>query len=68
MYKVTNKFKDVRKFRDGYLGKYVYVEPKKSVLTMRPPEEGQVWKVEEVQEEKLKIKREVDVDDSSSSK
>ena len=66
MYKVTNKMKDVRKFRDNYSGKDILVGPRKSVLTMRPPEEGQVWKVEEVQEEKKKLKKEVDSNDSSS--
>ena len=29
MYKVTNKAKDVRKFRDGFLGKDIFVEPGK---------------------------------------
>lgn len=46
MYKVTNKAKDVRKFRDGFLGRDVHVEPRKSVLTNRPPEESEIWKVE----------------------
>jgi len=46
MYKVTNKLKDVRKFWDGDKGRDILVEPKKSVLTTRPPEENDVWKVE----------------------
>ena len=57
MYKVTNKAKDVRKFRDRFLGKDIFVEPKKSVLTKRPPEENDIWKVETVEElEKKKEK------------
>ena len=64
MFKVTNKAKDVRKFRDGFSGKDVHVEPKKSVLTKRPPEESDVWKVEiaEKAEEKSKPKKESDAE------
>ena len=61
MYKVTNKMKDVRKFRDGFLGKDIHVESKKSVITTRPPKEGEVWKVEIVEErkeEKIKLLKE----------
>lgn len=54
MYKVTNKMRDTRKFRDGDKGRDVFVESKKSVLTTRPPEEGQVWKVEKIEEIKEK--------------
>ena len=55
-YKVTNKFDDVRKFRDGNIGRDVFVEPHKSVLTERPPKENEVWRVEpfEKKEEKKK--------------
>jgi hypothetical protein len=57
MYKVTNKMKDVRQFRDNYVGKDVFVEPGKFVLTNRPPQENVVWKVELVEKfEKKKIK------------
>ena len=56
MFKVTNKMKDVRKFRDSWLGKDVLVKPKKSVLTRKPPLEGEVWKVEEVIEKKSEEK------------
>ena len=45
-YKVTNKAKDIRKFRDGFLGRDVLVEPKKFVITKRPPIENSIWKVE----------------------
>ena len=45
-FKVTNKAKDVRKFWDGFLGKDIFVEPKKSILTKRPPKENEIWKVE----------------------
>jgi hypothetical protein len=55
MWKVTNKMKDVRKFRDGYIGKDILVESKKSTLTKSPPEEGEVWKVEEIEEKKEEI-------------
>ena len=50
MFKVTNKAKDVRKFRDGFSGRDVHVEPKKSVLTRKPPVENDIWKVEPVEE------------------
>jgi hypothetical protein len=50
MYKVTNKAKDVRRFRDGKLGKDVLVEPKESVLTNSPPAESDIWKVEIAEE------------------
>ena len=56
MYKVTNKAKDVRKFRCRILGKDILVEPKKFVLTSKPPEESDIWKVETV-DEKLEEKK-----------
>ena len=49
-YKVTNKVKDVRKFRDRFLGKDIFVGPKKFIITNRPPEENEIWKVEIVEE------------------
>ncbi len=58
-YKVTNKAKDVRKFRDKFLGRDIFVEPKKFVFTRRPPEENEIWKVENIEElekKKQKIK------------
>jgi len=64
MYKITNKMKDVRKFRDRRSGKDVFVEPKKSVLTERPLEEGEVWKVEEVGQKEEKKKKSIEEDDS----
>ena len=53
-YKVTNIFKDVRKFRDNFLGKDIFVGPKKFILTNKPPKQSDVWKVESV--EKLEKK------------
>jgi hypothetical protein len=53
-YKVTNKANDVRKFRDKFLGKDILVEPKKFVLTDKPPKANDIWKVETV--EKLEEK------------
>jgi len=50
MYKVTNKFKDIRKFRDGKLGRDVLVSPGKSVETMTPPEENEVFEVKKLKE------------------
>jgi hypothetical protein len=50
MYKVTNKAKDVRKFRDQFLGKDVLFEPRKFILTSRPPESNDIWKVELAEE------------------
>ena len=49
-YKVTNKAKDVRKFRDSFLGKDIFVGPKKFILTNKPPKESDVWKVETVEQ------------------
>jgi len=60
MYNVKNKFNDVRKFRDGDLGKDILVEPGKSVLTNRPPVESEVWKIDKIEEKiEKKTKQEV---------
>ena len=78
-YKVTNKAKDVRKFRDRFLGEDIFVGPKKFILTNNPPEESDIWKVETVEKlEKKKVgientkkklnKKEVNKHDSSSSR
>ncbi len=56
-YKVTNKAKDVRKFRDRFLGKDIFVGPKKFILTDKPPEENDIWKVENI--EKLEKKKQI---------
>lgn len=45
IYKVKNKAKDVRKFRDRYIGEDVFVEPGKYALTHTPPEENEIWAV-----------------------
>ena len=45
-YKVTNKAKDVRKFREQDSGKDIFVQPKKSVLTDCPPDKtNDIWNV-----------------------
>ena len=62
MYKVTNKFKDVRKFRDHNTGKDVLVNPNEFILTKRPPKTFEVWKVEK-QEKKIIKKKKVKEDD-----
>lgn len=49
-YKVTNKAKDIRKFRDRFLGKDILVKPGKFILTNKPPVENEIWKVENVEE------------------
>ena len=54
IYKVTNKAKDVRKFRDKFLGKDIHVGPKKFVLTNKPPVENEIWKVEHIEEPEKK--------------
>ena len=78
-YKVTNKAKDVRKFRDSFFGKDIFVGPKKFILTNKPPKESDIWKVETVEEleekkvsaksttKKIKLK-EVKKYDSSSNR
>ena len=61
-FKVTNKAKDVRKFRDRFLGEDIFVGPKKFILTNNPPEESDIWKVETVEElekKKYTVKKEV---------
>ena len=71
MFKVTNKAKDVRKFRDRFLGKDIFIGPKKFALTNRPPEESDIWKVENIEElekEKVTKLKEVNKNDSSSSR
>ncbi len=55
-YKVTNKLKDVRKFRDSFSGKDIFVEPKKFIFTNNPPKESDVWKVENIEELEKKKK------------
>jgi len=78
MFKITNKKNDVRKFRDSYTGKDVFVQPNKSVVVVKAIEESEVFKVEEIKvkkidntekiEEKEKLNtREVKQNDSSSS-
>ena len=60
-YKVKNLAKDTRKFRDSWIGKDILVESGKTVITNRPPKEGNIWKVEiyiEKTEEKI-LKKEV---------
>lgn len=60
MYKVTNKFDDVRRFRDRNTGSDVLVGPKKSALTNSPPEESDVWKVEKIEEKPEKRSKKVE--------
>jgi hypothetical protein len=50
LYRLTNKAKDTRNFFDKYLGKNIQIQPKKFILTYRPPEENEIWKVEDVEE------------------
>ena len=54
-YKVTNKAKDIRKFRDSFLGKDILVGPKKFIFTNKPPKENEVWKVENTEKLEKKI-------------
>lgn len=67
MFKITNKKKDVRKFRDKFTGKDIFVEPKKSVIVKKPIEENSVFNVEEIEEIKELNTMEVKKNDSSSS-
>ena len=64
MYKVKNKLNSERKFRDNHIGRDIYVKAKGFVLTNNPPEENEVWKVEEV----ISKNKEVKKHDSSSSR
>ena len=45
MYVVKNKAKDVRKFRDRFLGKDILVNPGESTFTKRPPVNNDIWEV-----------------------
>ena len=48
--------KDVRKFRDSFLGKDILVGPKQFIFTDKPPMESDVWKVENTEKpEKKKL-------------
>ena len=77
-YIVTNKAKDVRKFRDRFLGKDIFVGPKKFILTDHPPEESEIWKVEKFEklekktiksrEDNKKMVKKIVQNDSSSSR
>lgn len=70
MFKVKNKAKDVRKFRDKFLGKDILVEPNKFVFTNKPPQENEVWEISHIEksEEKKIDEKEVNKNDSSSSR
>lgn len=58
MYVVTNKAKDVRKFRDRFLGKDVLVNPGESTFTKRPPANNDIWEVRKSRNiEKLEKKK-----------
>lgn len=59
MYVVTNKAKDVRKFRDSFLGKDVLVNPGESTFTKKPPVENNIWKVEKAKNIEKKEKKEL---------
>ena len=67
MFKIKNKSNDVRKFRDRFLGKDIFVEPGKSVLTKKRPEENEFWDIEEVSENKKTIKSNKEVNNGSNS-
>lgn len=60
MFKITNKKNDVRKFRDGYTGKDVFVQPKKSVVVVKAIEESEVFKVEEIKVKKIDNTEEIE--------
>ena len=77
MYKIKNKTKDTRTFRDSFSGKNIYIEPGRTVLTKTPIKSSDVWGVEEVKEieqteKKAKIlkkpTKEVNENDSNSSR
>lgn len=76
MYKVTNKAKDVRKFRDKLLGQDIHLSPGETTFTERPPKGSDIWKVELVTKviddekkiERKKLKGGKRKDDSSSNR
>lgn len=71
-FKVKNKAKDVRKFRDIYRGKDIFLAPGESAITSTPPVKSDVWEIKtyetEEKKEKIKLTKEVINNDNSSSK
>lgn len=79
MFTVTNKSKDVRKFRDSNSGKDVFLNPGESTFVKKPIKENSIFKVEKTKTIKKKIhtekieekkelnNKEVKQNDSSSS-
>lgn len=66
MYKITNKAKDTRKFRDSYTGKNIVLGSKKSAIVVKPIDGGSIFKVEKIEEKEVNNK-EVKQNDSSSN-
>lgn len=60
LYKVTNRAKDERKFRDKYMGRDIILKPRESVVTTSPPEEKEIFEVEEYEERQGKKKNKED--------
>jgi len=63
MFKVKNKSKEPRKFRDKFSGKDIIIEPGKSVITSTPVLKSEIFHVEKLKEEiktKEKSKEEED--------
>ena len=67
MYKVKNQSNDVRKFRDSFSGKDVFVEPGKFAITRTPVKESNIFKVEEIKEEKKNKANKLMEDDVNDS-
>lgn len=69
LHKIENKTKSKRQFHDTHSGEWVVVEPKKSVLSTAPPQDGVVWKVtpEERKEKKEKKDKKHKKEELSSS-
>jgi len=68
MYNVKNKTKEVRKFRDRHVGRDIFVDAKKSVLTNYPPKESKVWEINIEKEEKEELNTKEVKNGSSSSR
>ena len=69
MYKVKNTAKDLKKYRDMYLGKDIFIEGGRSVETNYPPKESSIWQVTNIEKkEETKLNTKEDKNGSSSSR
>ncbi len=54
MYKVKNKTKDTRRFRDKHTGRDVLVPPMGYITTMYPPIANPIWEISNIEKKEKK--------------